>query len=62
MNEQDLPNWKKAERYSSIAGFCNQMDQEDWELVSTSFSAYNGFLLCFKRPGVNETPQCVATF
>jgi len=54
INEQELPNWKNAEMYSSTADFCNQMGLQGWELVSAV--AYDGLMFCFKRPRVNETP------
>lgn len=51
INEEDIPGWRKAEGYSSLMVFCNQMGQERWELVSTGPYIYNlGLLLFFKRP------------
>lgn len=52
INDQELPNWKKAEMYSTIAVFCNQMGQEGWELINTVSTGLSQFslLLFFKRP------------
>jgi len=37
INRQEQPGWKQAEIYVSVAAFCNQMGQQDWELVSVTY-------------------------
>lgn len=50
INEEEVSNWRKAEGYSSLRVFCNQMGQEGWELISTGPPTTDGLLLFFKRP------------
>ena len=51
INEQEIPHWKKAEPFPSIATYCNYMDEQGWELISISYPhSYPGASLLFKRP------------
>lgn len=51
INEQKQPDWKKAEAYSSVTDFCNQMGQQGWELTSAAYPnrAITPVILYFKR-------------
>jgi len=51
INGQEQPDWKKAEIYSSVTDFCNQMSQQGWELASAAYPGYplGEVVLYFKR-------------
>ena len=52
INEQEQPDWKKSETYASVAGFCNQMSRQNWDLISVTYPdrSYFEIILYFKRP------------
>lgn len=54
INEDDLPNWKETERYSTVTIFCNKMGQQGWELVSVFNVPNAGLVLYFKRIVLTE--------
>lgn len=54
INEQEIPNWKKTEVFSSVAAYCNYMDEQGWELINADYhDARPNALLLFKRPYTN---------
>ena len=54
MNEQEIPDWKKAEPFPSIATYCNYMDEQGWDLISINYRDPEAWaLLLFKRPYTN---------
>jgi hypothetical protein len=56
IDEQELPNWKKTEIYTSVAAFCNQMGRQGWELISVNNHSTSMLAaLYFKRPCTDET-------
>jgi hypothetical protein len=56
IDDQELPDWRKAEIYSSIIAFCNEMGEEGWELISMDGGSKNTSVeLYFKRPRMDET-------
>jgi hypothetical protein len=52
INEREQPDWKKSEVYASVAKFCDQMDQQNWELVGVTHPSRVQFevVLYLKRP------------
>jgi hypothetical protein len=65
IDEQELPNWKKAEVYPSVLAFCNAMGQQGWELVNVhGLSTSTAIEIYFKRPCADissSAPEAIAT-
>ena len=51
IDEQEQPDWKKTEVYSSVTDYCNQMAQQGWELISAAYpgETVTYVILHFKR-------------